>query len=54
MQDEEDEQLDVYIFRYSVDEAGDELFEPIADEELIEAIGAKAESFFAEVVADDA
>lgn len=54
MQDEEDEQLDVYIFRYSVDDAGDELFEPIDDEALIDSIGAKAEAFFAEVIDDDA
>jgi len=53
MQDETDDQLDVYIFGYTVNEEGEEFFDPVGDEELIEAIGVAAEQFFAEVTADE-
>lgn len=54
MQDESDEQLDVYVFGYTVNEEAEEFFEPIGDEALVDAIGAEAEELFAELTADEA
>ena len=53
MQDETDDQLDVYIFGYTVNEEGEEFFDPVGDEDLVLAIGEAAEAFFAEVSADE-